>query len=149
MGPKGSMGAVGRALRLAVSATLLTILLLAQLGGHDDWFPLGMLGQYGVARDPDGEVLDTYVVGRTADGTDVPVPLRADSAGITRVELELALPGIREDPALLERVALAYEQRHPGTDLTALEVRQRVHTLRDGARSGPPQDRLVVRWDEP
>ncbi len=37
------------------------MLLVAQLGRHDDWFPLGMLGQYAVPRDPDGTVVNTYL----------------------------------------------------------------------------------------
>lgn len=142
------MSRIGRIVRLAVSATLLAILLVAQLRGHDDWFPLGTLGQYAVARDPDGEVVSTYVLARDATGATFPVTLRAESAGITRVELEIALPGLREDPSGLAAVAEAVE-RDRGTDVVALEVGQLVHTLRGGARSGPPVDRLVLTWEEP
>ena len=143
------MGATGRAVRLLVGGVLLAVLLVAQVAGHDDWFPLGTLGQYAVARDPDGEVVDTYVVGVGADGCRSTLPLRAGTAGITRVELELALPELTRDPAPLADVAAAYERAHPGTDLVSLEVRQRVHTLRGGGRYGPPTDRLVVRWEQP
>lgn len=143
------MGVTGQVVRLLVAATMLVTLLLAQLGRHDDWFPLGMLGQYGVARDPDGQVVDTYLVAQGADGSTFPVRLRAEVAGLTRVELELALGDLAQDPAPLADVALAYESRHPGTDVVALEVRQRVHTLRDGARDGSPRDQLVLRWEQP
>jgi hypothetical protein len=40
---------------------VLAVLLVAQLGRHDEWFPLGMLGQYAVPRDPDGTVVNTYL----------------------------------------------------------------------------------------
>lgn len=143
------MSRPGRVVRLLVAAVLLTILLVAQLRGHDDWFPLGTLGQYAVARDPDGEVVSTYVLGRDATGATFPVTLRAGSAGITRVELEIALGDLQEDPAPLAAVAEAVEQDRPGTDVVALEVRQLVHTLRDGGRAGPPLDRLVLTWEEP
>ncbi|WP_134774234.1 hypothetical protein [Ornithinimicrobium flavum] len=143
------MSAVGRGVRLAVAAAILGIVLAAQLDRHDDWFPLGMLGQYAVARDPDGEVVNTYLVGVDAKGRQVPITLRAETAGLTRVELELALGrGLREDPAPLGAVARTYEDNHPGTDLVALEVRQRVDTLRGGSRVGPPTDRLVLRWED-
>lgn len=137
-------------LRLAVTAAILTTLLVAQLERHDDWFPLGMLGQYAVARDPDGSVVNTFLVGEDARGATLPITLRAEVAGITRVELEVALAGgLREDPSPLAAVARTYETRHPGTDLVALEVHQRVETLRGGGRVGPATQRLVVRWEEP
>lgn len=84
-----------------------------------------------------------------AGGRSVPIQLRAESAGLTRVELEVALPGLRENPSPLAAVARTYEQNHPGTDLVALEVRQYVTTLRGGARAGAATDRLVLRWEEP
>lgn len=143
------MGAAGRAARLAVAAAILGTVLVAQLDRHDDWFPLGMLGQYAVARDPDGEVVNTYLVGEDAQGRQVPITLRAETAGLTRVELEIALGrGLREDPAPLSAVARTFEDNHPGTDLVALEVRQRVDTLSGGGRVGPPTDRLVLRWED-
>lgn len=143
------MGAAGRTVRLAVAAAILGLVLVAQLDRHDDWFPLGMLGQYAVARDPDGEVVNTYLVGVDAQGREVPITLRAETAGLTRVELEIALGrGLREDPSPLGAVARTYEDNHPGTDLVALEVRERVDTLRGGGRVGPPMDRLVLRWED-
>lgn len=138
----------GRAVRLLLAAAILTTVVVAQLDRHDDWFPLGMLGQYAVARDPDGEVVNTYLLGVDADGRSTELPLRAEVSGITRVELEVALAGLREDPSPLEAVARTYERNHEGTDLVALEVRQRVDTLRGGGRVGPPTDRLVLRWED-
>lgn len=129
-------------------AVLLGVLVTSQLGRHDDWFPLGMLGQYGVARDPDGTVVDTYLLGETADGHVTQLPLRAETTGITRVELEIALPQLLQDPGALGLLAQTYEAARPGVDLVALEIRQRVHTLSGGARAGAAADRLVLRWDE-
>lgn len=139
----------GKVVRLLVAAVLLAVLLTAQLGRHDDWWPLGMLGQYAVARDPDGEVVDTYLVGEFADGTRAELALRASQTGITRVELELALDELEDDDSRLADVARAYERAHPGTEVSALEVRQLVHRLRDGGRAGDPADRLVLRWENP
>lgn len=134
-------------LRLVVTALCLGVLLVAQFGRHDDWFPLGMLGQYGVARDPDGAVVDTYLVGRFADGRTARIEMRADTVGMTRVELEIALPDLRQDPSRLALLGATYRERNPGTDLVTLEVREQVHRLRDGARHGEVEDRLVLVWD--
>lgn len=139
---------VGRLLRTLVIVAALGILVTSQLGRHDNWFPLGMLGQYGVARSPDGEVIDTYLLGETADGHVEELTLRAEVTGITRVELEIALPDMLQDPGRLEVVAQTYEAGHPGVDIVALEVRQHVHTLSGGARSGPAADRTVLRWEQ-
>lgn len=90
----------------------------------------------------------TPTLGQTADGQMEQLSLRADVTGITRVELEVALPQMLEDPSQLEAVALAYEARHPGVDLVALEVRQQVHQLSGGARAGAAEDRFVLRWEQ-
>lgn len=142
----GRLGRAGLALRLTLTAVLLSILLVAQLGRHDDWFPLGMLGQYGVARDPDGVVVDTYLVGRFADGRIERIEMRADTVGMTRVEMEVALPELEHDPSRLGLLEATYEAQHPGTELATLEIRQQVHRLRDGAQHGPVEDRLVLAW---
>lgn len=141
------LSTLGRTARVAMVAAILVTLAMAQLGRHDDWFPLGMLGQYGVARDPNGVVVDTYLLGETGDGQIEELTLRADVTGITRVELEIALPDLVQDPSLLEVVAQTYEAASPGVDIVALEIRQRVHTLSGGARSGARTDRVVLRWD--
>lgn len=139
----------GLVVRVAIAALLLGILLTAQLGRHDNWFPLGMLGQYGVARDPEGTVIDTYLVGHFGSRGTETIALRTDTVGITRVELETSLPQLQESPAPMTSLKATYERRHPGRDLSALEVRQRVHRLEGGARQGPAQDRTVLRQDFP
>lgn len=135
--------------RVGLAVALLVVLLAAQLGRHDDWFPLGMLGQYAAPRDPDGEVLSTYLVGISSDGRTVPIELGATTAGLTRVELETHLPELEADPGLLAEVARTVESHSPGLDLVALLVRQEVFTLRDGAVSGPAQIRDLITWEEP
>lgn len=135
--------------RLTLTAAVLAVLLVAQLGRHDDWFPLGMLGQYAVPRDPDGTVVNTYLEGIDRSGRTVPITLTASESGITRVELETHLPELADDPALLAGVVRAHQAAHPGTELTALQVKQRVHRFRDGAVAGPPTVRTVLTWRVP
>lgn len=60
-----------------------------------------LLGQYGVARDPEGTVIDTYLVGHFGSGGTETIALRTDTVGITRVELETSLPELQESPALM------------------------------------------------
>ena len=142
------MGRTGKATRVLVSAVLLGVLLVAQLDRHDDWWPLGMLGQYAHPRDPDGEVVDTSLVAVDATGAEHVVPLRTSAAGITRVELELVLDDLAVDPSRLAGVAATVE-RTQGYEVHVFEVRQLVHTLRDGGRVGAPAERTVLRWVAP
>lgn len=135
--------------RIGLALTLLTILVAAQFGRHDNWFPLGMLGQYGVPRDPDGAVLSTYLEGTTAQGATIPIELTTASSGITRVELETHLPELQADPSALAEVATVVERRNPGLDVVSLHVRQEVWRLEGGAVSGPPEIRDLISWTEP
>lgn len=142
------MGVTGRAVRLVLALAMLTVLLVAQLDRHDDWWPLGMLGQYAQPRDPDGQVVDTFLVALDPAGGEHQVPLRAATAGITRVELELDLQHLEADRDRLAGVADRVE-RTQGYQVAAFEVRQRVHQLSDGGRDGEPTERLVLRWEAP
>lgn len=135
-------------MRLLVTVAMLAVLLTAQLDRHDDWWPLGMLGQYAQPRSPDGAVVDTSLVAIDPAGTEHDVPLRTSTAGITRVELELNLDDLEVDPSRLAGVAATVE-RTQGYEVEAFEIRQLVHTLRDGGRDGDPTEHVVLRWAAP
>lgn len=140
---------LGAGVRVVLAFAMLAVLLTAQLGRHDDWFPLGMLGQYAHPRDPDGSVVNTSAEVRLAQGSWAPVTLTAAASGITRVELEQTLPTLVEDPDGLARLAAAYEERHPAADVVEVRVRQHVTSFADGARSGGPQVVDIVSWSVP
>lgn len=130
---------------LAIVAVLIT----AQFQRGDDWFPLGTLGQYAYPRDPDGTVINTYLTGTTTAGEEVRIGLTARSAGVTRVELEVALPDLETDPSMLAGIAEVWEGNHPGQALDTMTVRQTVHQMAGGALEGEPEERVVLTWAVP
>ncbi|QFG68547.1 hypothetical protein [Ornithinimicrobium pratense] len=142
------MSRAGKLVRVLITLLMLGVFVVAQVDRHDDWWPLGMMGQYAQPRDPDGEVVDTFMVSFDPDGRERPVVLRASRAGITRVELELNLHNLQSDPTRLDGVARRVTHTH-GHQVAALEIRQRVHTLRDGRLKGDPDVRTLLRWEAP
>src|SRR5690606_30068898 len=135
--------------RLLVGLAMLAVLVTAQLTRGDDWFPLGTLGQYAYPRDPDGVVVNTYLTGTTTTGEEVRIGLTARSAGVTRVELEVALGDLRDDPSMLAGIAEVWEANHPGVELATMTVRQTLHQMADGALAAPPEERVVLTWEVP
>ncbi len=129
-----------------MSLAIVAVLVAAQLGRGDDWFPLGTLGQYAYPRDPDGTVLNTYLTGTTVDGEEVRIGLTARSAGVTRVELEVHLGELEQDPSMLAGIAEVWQGNHPGVELESMTVRQTVHQMAGGALVGEPEDRVVLTW---
>lgn len=135
--------------RLLVGLAMLAVLVTAQLTRGDDWFPLGTLGQYAYPRDPDGVVVNTYLTGTTTTGEEVRIGLTARSAGVTRVELEVALGDLHDDPSMLAGIAEVWEANHPGVELATMTVRQTLHQMAGGALAAPPEERVVLTWEVP
>src|SRR5699024_12877607 len=92
---------MGTFLRAAVMVLLVGILVAAQFLRADNWFPLGSIGQYAYPRDPEGDVINTYVMGTNNTGAEVRVGLTPASAAIAREEFVLHLPKIMEDADVL------------------------------------------------
>lgn len=132
--------------RLALSVAIVAVVVTAPFVRGDDWFPLGTLGQYAYPRDPDGTVLNTYLTGVTTAGAEVRIGLTARSAGVTRVELEVHLDELEDDPSMLAGIATVWEANHPGQELATMTVRQTVHPMADGALAGDVQDRVILTW---
>jgi hypothetical protein len=133
--------------RLLVSLAIVAVVVTAQFTRANDWFPLGTLGQYAYPRDPHGTVLNTYLTGTTVDGEEVRIGLTARSAGVTRVELEVHLAQLADDPSMLAGIAEVWQGNHPGVELESMTVRQTVHEMAGGALVGEPEDRVVLTWD--
>ena len=55
----------------------------------------------------------TRVHGLLADGRRVELPLRVDTAGIRRADVEARIPFIENDPSLLRAVSEGWTARHP------------------------------------
>ncbi len=125
---------------------MVAVLITAQFTSGNSWFPLGTLGQYAYPRDPDGAVINTYMTGTTTVGDEVRIGLTARSAGVTRVELEVHLSELADDPSMLAGIAEVWEGNHPGVELETMTVRQTVHRMIDGALDGEPEERIVLTW---
>lgn len=125
---------------------LVGVLISAQFLRADSWFPLGSLGQYAYARDPNGDVINTYMMGTTTTGEHVRVGLTPASAGISRVEFEVQLPEIQEDPDLLGDILEVWEANHPPYELVSVTVYKNHSPMSGGALAGEPYDVAVLTW---
>jgi hypothetical protein len=107
--------------RIAASVLGIGLLLNGSLRMSDDAWPLGPLSQYAFSPAKDATIVITRVEGQLADGRRVDLPLRVESAGISRAEIEARIPEITADPALLRSVADGWNSRHP-TEPALLQV---------------------------
>jgi len=84
-----------------------------------------------------------------ADGRRIDLPLRVESAGISRAEIEARIPEITSDPSLLRSVADGWTRRHPGEpEIQQVWLVQDETHLVDGRRG---RTRLVdlASWEVP
>jgi hypothetical protein len=97
-----------------ITATVLGIglLLIGALRMSDDVWPWGPLSQYAFSPAKDATIVITRVEGLLADGRRIDLPLRLESAGISRAEIEARIPDITTDPSLLGSVADGWTARH-------------------------------------
>jgi hypothetical protein len=112
---------VSYAWRIAASVLGIGLLLNGSLRMSDDAWPLGPLSQYAFSPAKDATIVITRVEGQLADGRRVDLPLRVESAGISRAEIEARIPEITADPSLLRSVADGWNSRHP-TEPALLQV---------------------------
>lgn len=106
-----------------MAATLVVLLVHGSTSARvkDDAWPLGPLSQYAFRPGPDDTVVVTRTYGLMPDGSRVELPLRVETAGISRAEIEARIPQIRDDPSLLRAVSDGWAARHP-TEPRPVEV---------------------------
>ena len=97
------------------------LLLNGSLRMSDDVWPWGPLSQYAFSPAKDATIVITRVEGLLADGRRIDLPLRLESAGISRAEIEARIPDISTDPSLLGSVADGWTARH-GSEPALLRV---------------------------
>ena len=99
-----------------IAATLLGIglLLNGSLRMSDDVWPFGPLSQYAFSPAKNATIVITRVEGLLSDGRRIDLPLRVETAGISRAEIEARIPQITADPSLLRAVADGWSSRHRG-----------------------------------
>lgn len=141
---KGSL-----AWRIAVAVIGIGLLLNGSLRMSDDVWPFGPLSQYAFSPPQDATIVITRVEGRLADGRRIDLPLRVESAGISRAEIEARIPEITSDPSLLRSVVDGWTRRHPGeAEIQQVWLVQDETRLVDGRRD---RTRLVelTSWEVP
>lgn len=100
--------------RIAASLIGIGLLLNGSLRMSDDVWPVGPLSQYAFSPAKDTTIVITRVEGLLADGRRIDLPLRVETAGISRAEIEARIPEITTDPSLLRSVADGWSSRHRG-----------------------------------
>jgi hypothetical protein len=91
----------------------IALLLNGSLRMSDDVWPFGPLSQYAFSPPRDATIVITRVEGQLADGRRIDLPLRVESTGISRAEIEARIPEIVTDPSLLRSVVDGWTARHP------------------------------------
>ena len=144
-----AIGRVSLAWRVAVTLLGIGLLLNGSVRMSDDVWPFGPLSQYAFSPPRDATIVITRVEGLLGDGRRIDLPLRVETAGINRAEIEARIPQITADPALLRSVADGWTERHPGSPpLLQLWLVQDETRLVDG-RKGPTRLVELTTWPVP
>jgi hypothetical protein len=138
----------GRAVRVAVAAVGLALLLTGTLWGQDDDFPFGPFRMYATAPDPNADAPDTRVEGVDTSGRTV--QLTEANSGLRRAEIEGQQQAYVNNPSRLRQVALAYAGKTPGA-LPLREVRIVIHwvDIEHSRPLGTSHDQVIARWTTP
>lgn len=145
------LSALARAWRLLALAVGAALLVTAQLLDSSEWFPLTSMAQFAQARDPEGTVVSTCLLG-TVEGEAQPreIPFGTRSVGVQRSDVEGNLRAFREDPAMLAALAEDYARLHPGEPpLTSLSLCQEITHLHHGGPPGHVDRRILATWRAP
>jgi hypothetical protein len=135
--------------RIAASVAGIGLLLNGSLRMSDDVWPVAPLSQYAFSPADDSTILITRVEGLLADGRRIDLPLRVETAGISRAEIEARIPQITADPSLLRSVADGWTSRHQNEPaLLRVWLVQDQTRLLDG-RVGPTRVAELATWELP
>jgi hypothetical protein len=135
--------------RIAASLIGIGLLLNGSLCMSDDVWPVGPLSQYAFSPAKDTTIVITRVEGLLADGRRIDLPLRVETAGISRAEIEARIPEITTDPSLLRLVVDGWSSRHRGEPpLLRVWLVQDQTRLVDG-RVGPTRLVELAAWELP
>ena len=135
--------------RLGATVLGIGLLLNGSLRMSDDVWPIGPMSQYAFSPSGNTTIVITRVEGQLADGRRIDLPLRVETAGISRAEIEARIPEITADPSLLRSVADGWTSRH-----TAEPALQRVWLVQDQTRLvdgnvGPTRLVELASWELP
>jgi hypothetical protein len=135
--------------RIGATVLGLGLLLNGSLRMSDDVWPFGPMSQYAFSPSGDTTIVITRVEGLLADGRRINLPLRVETAGISRAEVEARIPEITADPSLLRSVTDGWTSRH-----AAQPALQRVWLVQDqtrlvDGRVGPTRLVELASWELP
>jgi hypothetical protein len=140
------LGTGGRAVRIAVTAVAVALVLAGTLVGQDDAFPFGPFRMYSTTDDISAPVASTRLEAVDASGTRF--RLADGMTGMRRAEIEGQLARFRASPSLLGALAEAYDARNPGRPaLTRIEIIVRHLDLDAGRPTGRYTDTVDTAWD--
>jgi hypothetical protein len=135
--------------RIAATVLGIGLLLNGSLRMSDDAWPFGPLSQYAFSPAKDTTIVITRAEGLLADGRRIDLPLRVETAGISRAEIEARIPQITADPSLLRSVADGWSSRHrEEPPLIRVWLVQDQTRLVDG-RVGPTRLVELTAWEPP
>jgi hypothetical protein len=133
--------------RVLATLVLVGLLLNGSLRLEDSAWPFGPMSQYAFSPPANDTIEITRVYALLADGRRVEVPLRVETAGISRAEIEARIPLIERDPSLLRTVGDGWTARNP-TQPRLVElflVEDRTQLLRGRVRSTDQQS--LAEWE--
>jgi hypothetical protein len=135
--------------RIAATVLGVGLLLNGSLRMSDDLWPFGPLSQYAFSPAKDETIVITRVEGLLADGRRIDLPLRVESAGISRAEIEARIPQITANPALLRAVAEGWTSRHPAEPALLKVWLVQDETRLVNGRVGPARLVVLTTWELP
>jgi hypothetical protein len=147
--PVRPLGTWSRTWRIVVALLGIALVVNGSLRESDDVWPFGPMSQYAFSPSDDDAIVITRVEGQLADGRRIDLPLRVETAGIGRAEVEARIPAIKADPSLLRAVADGWTARHPSDPpLVQVWLVQDETRLVDG-RKGPTTLVELATWRVP
>ena len=144
-------GVSGGSLAWRIAATVVGIglLLNGSLQMSDDAWPFGPMSQYAFSPPGDTTIVITRVEGLLADGRRIDLPLRVETAGISRAEIEARIPEITADPSLLRSVSDGWTSRHPVEPALLQVWLVQDQTRLVNGRVGPTRLVELASWEMP
>jgi hypothetical protein len=139
-----SLSRTARTARLGLAAAVVAVTLFGTVHGQDDWFPFGPFRMYSTRDNPDAPVKSTLMQGVTPAGRRITI--NGTETGLRRAEVEGQLGRFEQHPELLATIANAYQHRHSGQRLSAIEIVVRDYGLHGGAANGAYTQKLLARW---
>jgi hypothetical protein len=135
--------------RIAATVVGIGLLLNGSLRMSDDAWPFGPMSQYAFSPPGDTTIVITRVEGLLADGRRIDLPLRVETAGISRAEIEARIPEITADPSLLRSVSDGWTSRHPAEPALLQVWLVQDQTRLVNGRVGPTRLVELASWEMP